>query len=245
MIESDPLDLPASETDIMSKNKLPALAYLRTSSAANVGEDKDSDKRQLLAIEAYARRNNLEIVQPPTYDAAVSGADAIEGRPGFSRMMAYLAAHPECRTILVENVTRFARDLMVQEVGYRILLDQGIALIPVDAPTHFTDSSPTAVMVRQILGAVSQFQKAMTVLQLRMARERKKAATGKKVGGRRSHLEQHPEAVALAKSLRWVNKRMQEKRTLREIADELAKRGHVASSGKPYGPSAISSMLEG
>jgi hypothetical protein len=33
-----------------------AVAYLRTSSAANVGSDKDSDKRQRQAIEAFAKR---------------------------------------------------------------------------------------------------------------------------------------------------------------------------------------------
>jgi hypothetical protein len=31
-----------------------AVAYLRTSSRTNVGADKDSDKRQRAAIEAYA-----------------------------------------------------------------------------------------------------------------------------------------------------------------------------------------------
>ena len=33
-----------------------AIAYLRTSSAANIGSDKDSDKRQRAAIEAFAKR---------------------------------------------------------------------------------------------------------------------------------------------------------------------------------------------
>ena len=33
-----------------------AVAYIRTSSAANVGADKDSDKRQRAAIEGFAKR---------------------------------------------------------------------------------------------------------------------------------------------------------------------------------------------
>jgi hypothetical protein len=37
-------------------------AYLRTSSAANIGEDKDSGRRQLHAIEAYAKRGGVELV---------------------------------------------------------------------------------------------------------------------------------------------------------------------------------------
>ena len=36
-----------------------ALGYLRTSSASNVGENKDSDRRQRATIEAGARRMGL------------------------------------------------------------------------------------------------------------------------------------------------------------------------------------------
>ena len=39
-----------------------AFADLRTSSAAKVGEDKDSGRTQLQAIEAFARRTGIELV---------------------------------------------------------------------------------------------------------------------------------------------------------------------------------------
>ena len=227
----------------MSTKKEAALAYLRTSSAANVGADKDSDKRQLTAIEAYARRNGFEIVQPPTYDAAVSGADPIDTRPGFKSMMAYMADHPECRTILVETASRFARDLAVQLAGHDMLKARGVAIVPVDSPAYFTEDTPTAVMVRQILGAVSQFEKAMVVMKLRAARDRKRS-NGIKVEGRKSHQERNPAVVDLAKRLRWINKRMSQKRSLRDVATALAARGHFSTSGKPYSASAIRSMLE-
>ena len=41
----------------------PALAYLRTSSAANVGTDKDSEKRQRNAIQGFAERSGFAIVE--------------------------------------------------------------------------------------------------------------------------------------------------------------------------------------
>jgi len=41
------------------EKKVEAVAYIRTSSAANVGSDKDSDKRQRAAIEGYAERAGL------------------------------------------------------------------------------------------------------------------------------------------------------------------------------------------
>lgn len=241
MLCFDTQQIAVPEIDIMA-SKRPALAYLRTSSSTNVGEDKDSGKRQMAAITAYANRAGFEIVVPAYYDAAVSGADSIEGRTGFAQLLERLRERPDIHVILVESANRFARDLIVQETGYRMLRERGIELIPVDSPQHFSEETPTAVMVRQILGAVSQFEKAALVAKLKGARDRKRVATGK-CGGRKSHVEAHPQTVAIAKSLRWINKRMREKRSMRDIAAELAKTGHVAASGKPYGPSAIASML--
>ena len=73
----------------MARELKPAVAYLRTSSAANVGADKDSDKRQRAAIEAYAKRAGFTIVDE-YYDKAVRGADRIDERPGPA---APVAAH--------------------------------------------------------------------------------------------------------------------------------------------------------
>jgi hypothetical protein len=47
---------------------------LRTSSRTNVAADKDSEKRQRDAVEAYAKASGYEIVET-FYDAAVNGAD--------------------------------------------------------------------------------------------------------------------------------------------------------------------------
>ena len=64
----------------MGSELKPAVAYLRTSSAANVGADKDSDKRQRAAIKAFAKRAGFTIVAEH-YDAAVSGADHVDQAP--------------------------------------------------------------------------------------------------------------------------------------------------------------------
>ena len=37
------------------KRKIEAIGYMRTSSATNVGRDKDSEARQRAAIESYAK----------------------------------------------------------------------------------------------------------------------------------------------------------------------------------------------
>ena len=103
----------------MARAMTKAVAYLRTSSTTNVGPDKDSDKRQLAAIAAYAKANGFAVVDT-YYDAAVSGADPVTDRPGFAEMLERLLSNG-ARTIIVESPDRFARDLMVQLAGHDML----------------------------------------------------------------------------------------------------------------------------
>jgi DNA invertase Pin-like site-specific DNA recombinase len=154
----------------VGKKLTPEIAYLRTSSAANIGTDKDSEHRQRRAIEAFAKRAGYEIVAE-FYDAAVSGPDHVNTRGGFADMLKRIEGNG-VRTILVETANRFARDLMVQEVGYAMLRERGIELIAADSPTSFLDDGPTSKLIRHVLGAIAEFDKAMTVAKLRGARER-------------------------------------------------------------------------
>ena len=220
----------------MSKKRVEAVAYLRTSSATNVGPDKDSDKRQRTAVEAFAKRNGYSIVEE-FYDAAVSGADPIEARPVFTALLARIAGNG-VRTIIVETANRFARDLMVQEVGFAMLQGLGITLIAADSPASFLDDGPTSKLIRQILGAVSEFDKAMIVAKLRGARDRARRQRGK-CEGRKSYAEAKPELVALAKQLR----RELSRPSLRDISGALFARGYATPLGKPYSASAVQSML--
>src|SRR5215467_2994670 len=206
------------------KNRTPAIAYLRTSSATNVGADKDSDKRQREAIEAFAKRAGYELVGE-YYDQAVRGADQIDARPGFAAMLEHIARNG-VRTIIVETANRFARDLVVQETGHRMLKGRGIEIIATDSPSAFVDDTPTTTFVRQVLGAVAQLDKAMTVAKLRGARERKRRQIGWCEGGAPLH-ERYPEAVRMAKRLHRANPVTGQRRSLRKIAAELAAARHI------------------
>jgi DNA invertase Pin-like site-specific DNA recombinase len=223
----------------MAKQSKPAVAYLRTSSAANVGPDKDSDKRQRAAIEAFATRAGFTIVGQH-YDKAVSGADRIDQRPGFREMLQRLASNG-AKTIIVESPDRFARDLAVQLAGHDMLRDLGIAIIPASAPDFFTEDTPTAVLVRQVLGAIAQFEKASSVAKLAAARKRKRDAHGK-CEGRKSLTEKQPEVVALARKLRR-RKPKSGQLSLRAVAAQLAACGYLNERGKPYAAKSVASML--
>lgn len=228
----------------MSNEMRKAVAYLRTSSAANVGADKDSDKRQLAAIHAFAKVAGFEVVDT-YYDAAVSGADPVIERPGFMEMLSRVVTNG-AKTILVESPDRFARDLAVQLAGHDMLRSMGIALIPATAPDFFTEDTPTAVLVRQVLGAIAQFEKASTVAKLAAARKRKRDRTGK-CEGRKGHAELRPDVVRLVRELRHVGAGRKPKGkvpSLRTIAAEVAARGYVNAMGKPFNAKSIASMLE-
>jgi DNA invertase Pin-like site-specific DNA recombinase len=208
-----------------------AFSYLRTSSAANVGHDKDSDTRQRLAIQAYADTHDIEIAGE-FYDANVKGAEPVHARPGFAKMLAAIAGNG-VRTVLVETASRFARDLIIQETGYAYLRDLGVTLVAVDDPDAFTEDTPTSVMIRQILGAVAQFEKASLVAKLKGARDRKRATTGRCEGRKPA-----PEA---AREL--ANKLRGDGLSFRMIATKLAAQGFLAPSGKAYGPASIVAMM--
>jgi DNA invertase Pin-like site-specific DNA recombinase len=220
----------------MACKKPDAVAYYRTSSASSVGADKDSQRRQAEAVEGYAKGRHV-IVQT-FYDAAVSGADPVDMRPGFGELLEYCKAHG-VGVVLVENASRFARDLIVQLTGHGLLQARGIELVPVDAPTYFTDPSPTAEMVRQILGAVSQFEKAGLVAKLKGARDRKRAATGRCEGRKPV-----PDAtIAEARRLARKSPKTGKRRSLRAIAAELATLGHAGPTGAPYHAGSVRRML--
>jgi DNA invertase Pin-like site-specific DNA recombinase len=223
----------------MAREAAKAVAYLRTSSKTNVGADKDSDKRQIAAIVAYAKVNGFDIVDT-YYDAAVSGADPVGDRPGFAEMLERLLSNG-ARTIIVESPDRFARDLMVQLAGHDMLKAKGISLIAASAPTFFLEDTPTAVLVRQVLGAIAQFEKAGLVAKLAAARKRKRIATGK-CEGRKSLSETRPEVVALAKSLHR-KKPKGGQLSLRAVAAEMAAQGVLNERGAPFNHKSVASML--
>lgn len=217
----------------MARNKIEAITYLRTSSAANVGADKDSDKRQRAAIEAFAKAKGYTIVDE-FYDPGVSGADVVTERPGFAAMLDRIAGNG-VRVILVESPDRFARDLAVQLAGHDYLKALGITLIPASAPDFFLEDTPTAVLVRQVLGAIAQFEKASLVAKLKAARERKRKATGR-CEGNKPLSETRPEVVALVREL-------SASKSYQAISAELAARGLVTRNGKPFAASQIQRML--
>jgi DNA invertase Pin-like site-specific DNA recombinase len=89
------------------QSKVEAVAYLRTSSAANVGAEKDSEHRQREAVLAFARRAGMTVVDESSYDAAVGGEDDLADRPGFSALLDRIEGNGVC-AVTIEDASRFA-----------------------------------------------------------------------------------------------------------------------------------------
>jgi len=130
---------------------------------------------------------------------------------------------------------------MVQLAGHDMLKAKGISLIAASAPTFFVEDTPTAVLVRQVLGAVAQFEKATTVAKLAAARKRKRIANGK-CEGRKSTSEARPEVVMLAKALAR-KKPKGGKMSLRAVSAAMAAQGFLNERGRPFNPKSIANML--
>jgi DNA invertase Pin-like site-specific DNA recombinase len=133
------------------------------------------------------------------------------------------------RLVIVEDASRFARDLLVQETGIRVLQQRGVALVTSggDNLTDSTDS--TRVMVRQILGAVAQNEKSRLVAKLKAARARKSIETGKPCGGRKGYADFSPATVDAIRAIRATDPRA----TLQTISDKLATDGVLNTNHNP------------
>ena len=151
-----------------------AFSYLRVSGKGQL--QGDGFTRQRAAIKAYAAANDFKIVRE-FREEGVSGTVETLDRAAWSEMLTVLHSNG-VRTIIVEKLDRLARDLMVQEAAIADLHKHGFALVSVAEPDLMA-SDPTRVLMRQLMGAVAQYDKSQIVAKLRGARMRQKAKTGR------------------------------------------------------------------
>lgn len=159
-----------------------AIGYLRVSGASQIGGD--GFERQREAIKARAEAAGLALVAE-FKDEGISGTKGFEQRPGL--LAALEAAAESGAVLLVEKADRLARDLVVSELTLREARRLGVVVLEAESGNDLTagDGSPSATLIRQVLGAVAEFEKSALVAKLRAARQRVKDRTGKMPGGTR------------------------------------------------------------
>ena len=167
-----PLNLGDNERILPTKIK--AYAYLRVSGKGQI--HGDGFPRQLAAIETYAKTNGISIAHV-YQEEGVNGSRETMDRPAWIDLMVALHSNG-VRTVIVEKLDRLARDLMVQEAAIGDFQRHGFTLISVAEPDLMATDA-TRVLIRQIMGAVAQYEKCQIVARLRGARMRMKAETGR------------------------------------------------------------------
>jgi DNA invertase Pin-like site-specific DNA recombinase len=217
----------------MKRAPVPAFAYLRVSGKGQI--DGDGFTRQLTAIRAYAKQHNLYIVEV-FEEQGISGTKELEDRPALQSLLGALAGGT-VKHVLVEKLDRLARDLMVQETIIGDFRKQGYELVSVCEPDLCSDD-PSRKLIRQIFGAIAEYDRCMTVLKLRGARQRMKARTGR-CEGIKPFGAFNGEADTLARMTALRSQGM----SYGAIADMLTAEGHKARYADRWGGDSVNKIL--
>lgn len=222
--------------------KTPAVAYLRVSGKAQAGADKDGFPRQREAVAKFAQRNGYEIVAE-FRDEGISGTRELENRPALAALIDRIASNG-VRVVIVERADRLARDLMIGEVILRELTKRGARVLTADGQDLTTGTGdPTRKLIRQVLGAVSEFEKSVLVLKLRAARERKRSR-GERVEGVKP-FGYFPGERAIIDRMRELRRKPKKgpQRSFADVAAALNAEGIASRSGKPWAAQTVGGIL--
>lgn len=216
-----------------------AYGYIRVSGKGQV--KGDGFTRQEKTIRGYAEKHGIELVRI-FREKGVSGT--LADRPALAELIVDLEENGHgIKTVIVERLDRLARDLMIQETIIQDLREIEVDLISASEGADLLDDDPTRKLVRQILGAISEYEKSLLVQKLRVARQRKRAKVGK-CEGRKSYKDVAPETIAQIRSLRRKPKGGQRK-TYKEIAEILNLRGVPTLNGQPWTHQTVRHALNG
>lgn len=220
----------------MVKKRILAVAYLRVSGRGQVRQGGFARQRE--AIGKYASKHGIEIVEE-FRDEGVSGARDLEHRQGLAALIDRLESNG-IQLVLVERADRLARDLMVGEIILAQFRELGVTVVEAESGTDLTvsDSDPTRKLIRQVLGAVAEFDKSVIVLKLRAARDRVRRRDGRCEGRK-------PYAKAIIDRIRQLNRKPRggRRRSYQAIADALNQERVPTRMGKPWNRGSVYTII--
>ena len=224
------------------------VAYTRVSTDKQAEEGLGLDV-QRDAIRAWAKSVGHKVVEW-TSDEGVSGSNGLDERTGLLDAFSTISTG-RAKGLVIYRLDRLARDLIVQEQLLAELWRMGAVVYSTSAAEsgYLLDDpdDPSRRLIRQVLGAVSEYERSMIRLRLRSGRARKASTGGFAYGAppygyRAEHGElveapDEQEAVSLARSLHA------EGASLRFIASELSARGHRPRRSHRWHPEVVRHLL--
>lgn len=219
-----------------------AIGYIRVSTARQV-EEGNGLASQEKAIRDYCARQGLEVVGM-VRDEGVSGASGEAVRPGLAAVLAALE-DGKAEALVVGRLDRLARDLVLQETIISRLAKRGISVVSVTEADLTGD--PTRDMIRQILGAVAQYDRAVIKSRL-LAGKAIKSAAGGYVGGRPGfgwevvdgHLVKNAAEQVILDRMRELKG---EGMSMNGIAGVLNREGRASKTGAPWSATTVRRVL--
>jgi DNA invertase Pin-like site-specific DNA recombinase len=159
----------------------------------------------------------------------------------------------ECKRLVCEEPTEIGRRMLERLLG-ELLDDEmaahcraGVRVIEAEGGNDLTggNDDPTRKLIRQVLGAVAEFEKSETAIKQRAARDRKSSEQRRRCEGRkrfgstpseRAAVERMLELRRKPKSRGWLG--------ASAIAEILDAEGHKTCSGKPWHPYVVLEILK-
>jgi len=153
------------------KEKVKAIAYLRTSShrmsAATRTPTSASGQLSRRSPRLVALSWSTSITTPPCPVPTLSRSG-----PDVAALLDRIEGNG-VRTVIVEDASRFARELVTQELGILALIKRGVRVITANGDDLTDSADPSRKMMRQIAGSFAEYEKARLVAKLKAARDRK------------------------------------------------------------------------
>lgn len=215
------------------------VGYVRVST----DEQSLSVDAQQQALERWCQAHQSQLMAVYT-DVGVSGGTPLEKRPG---LLSALNALTRGRVLLVVRRDRLARDTLTAAMCEKIAQKVGASIMTVSGEGN--GEGPEAQLMRTILDAFAQYEKALIALRTKagMARKREKGERlgmvpyGWQLDADGVHLIDHAPEQAVIATVRVLRA---SGLSYRAIADELNRRGLVNRAGGRFNHTQVVRMLE-
>jgi DNA invertase Pin-like site-specific DNA recombinase len=225
------------------------IGYVRVSTGKQAEEGLGLEIQEQ-AIRSWAKAHHHKIVTVIA-DEGISGAKELDDRPGLAEALARVG-NGVVGGICVARLDRLARDLVLQEQLLAEIRRQGGDLFTTSTAeaSYLSDDpdDPSRRLIRQVLGAVSEYERSMIALRLRAGRRRKAEKGGYAFGspplGWRAEKGQLVVDDVEAKALARMAELRHDGASLREIATVLMDEGHSTKRGARWHSQTVARALQ-
>ena len=226
------------------------VAYMRVSTEKQVVEGLGLDV-QREAIRKWASGNGNRIVGE-FRDEGISGSNGLETRAGLGDAFEYLK-RGKAEGLVVYRLDRLARDLVLQETLLAEIRKMDADLFSTSNVENGylsdDDSDPSRALIRQVLGAVNQYERKMIRMRM-LAGQKRKAKDGGYAGFGSPPLGQRAEGKELVAdpaeqvTVRRIIALRGEGKSLRNIVVTLTEEGHKPKRSSRWHPQTIAKIIQ-